>query len=129
MKIVVNKLVGDLGEQWAIEVPVSNEVLKSKDPVAGITAALAPALRVVDNRLLEMNTRILARNVMASSLSPEALMVLNQTVQIMYGVQAGDRSVAARQEAERQARGEPNAPRDAVASLERALEATDEGGR
>ena len=90
MKIVINKLVGDLGEQWAVEIPVGNEVLKSKDPVAGIMAAAAPALRVVDDRLLDLNLRLLAHNKAAQELDGAGLLAVRQCIEIMYGRRGND---------------------------------------
>ena len=85
MKIAIQKVIGDLGEVWQIEVPVSNDVLKSADPVAGVKAVAAVALRVADDRLRELNMRLLDHNKMAQTLTPEALLALRQTIEVMYG--------------------------------------------
>lgn len=127
MKIIIGKLVGDLGEQWSIEVPIGNDVLHCKDPVNAVKAISGIALRVVDDRLLEMNMRLLDSNRMAQSLTPDALLALRQTVEIMYGRRVapdgpGPQSVG---------KPVPEPPTDAsvAKSLEKALEAVDEGSR
>lgn len=138
MKIVVNKLVGDLGEQWALEFQVGNDILHSKDPVGAIKEAMYAVLRAIDDRLLEMNLRIMAKNKMAQSLTPEALMALNQTVQIMYGIQTDPSAQAVRQAVEKEVLGPSQPPPNsksetAPVGLEKALEAVgaleDEGGQ
>lgn len=128
MKIVIGKLVGDLGEQWSIEVPIGNDLLKSKDPVGAIKTVSGIVLRVVDDRLLEMNMRLLDSNRMAQSLPPDALLALRQTVEIMYGRRVAPDGPTP------QGVGKPPVPQaptdqDVSASLEKALEAVDEGGR
>ena len=85
MKIVINKLVGDLGEQWAIEVPVSNDILKSANPAVGIMEAVAPALRIVDDRLLDLNMRLINHNKAAQSLDGAGLLAVRQCIEVMYG--------------------------------------------
>lgn len=124
MKIVINKLVGDLGEQWAIEIPVPSDVLKGKDPVAAIKAISFPALRAVDDRLLELNMRLLDRNQIAQKLTPEANLALQQTIEVMYGRRV---VLQAPEEVGPQPTVLPKG--DIESNLERALEATDEGGR
>ena len=88
MKIVVNKLVGDLGEQWAVEYNVPSDVLKAKGengPAAAIKEAMAPILRVLDDRLLEMNLRLIDHNRAVQSLDPAGVLGVRQCVEIMYG--------------------------------------------
>ena len=88
MKIVINKLVGDLGEQWAIEFPVPSDILKAKGPdgpAEAIKAAVAPILKVVDDRLFEINMRLIAHNRAAQSLDPAGLLAVRQCVEVMYG--------------------------------------------
>lgn len=129
MKIVVNKLVGDLGEQWAIEIPVTNDVLKSKDPVGLITDATKAALRVVDNRLLEINMRLIEHNKMAQSLTPEGLLAVRQCVAVMYGTRTDPSSQVSQDAPRVEAPGQPGEVVTIAKNLEKALEATDEGGR
>lgn len=134
MKITIQKIVGDLGETWMIEVPVSSDVLRSRDPVVGIKAHTETALRVIDDRLLEMNLRILARNKIAQKLTPEALLALNQTIQIMYGIAADPSARRVMQDVREEAKDPkvevtPPSDQDVTRQLEMALEATDEGGR
>ena len=127
MKIVINKLVGDLGEQWAIEYNVPSDVLKAggKDgPTDAIKAAVAPILQVVDDRLLALNLRILNHNRVAQTLSPEGLLAVRQCVEVMYGRRVApegsqppvvpDANVSEKAD-------------EAGKSLERALEAKDQG--
>lgn len=129
MKIVVNKLVGDLGEQWSVEVPVGNDLLKAKDPVAAIEAQMEPVLRVVDNRLLALNMRLLDSNRMAQALSPEAMLALRQTVEVMYGSRVPPEGPQRPPEPVKQATQDPVGAEKVALALERAMEATDEGGR
>ena len=132
MKIIINKLVGDLGEQWALEIPVGHDVLKARDPVAAIKAQAAPILRVVDDRLLELNMRLLDSNRLAQSLTPEALLALRQTVEIMYGRRVAPDgqggSTQGMQAPPSPAEGTTAAKAEVAGkALEKALEAVDEG--
>ena len=137
MKIVINKLVADLGEQWSIEIPVPNDVLKAQDPVAGIKAIVAPAMRTMDDRLMEMNMRLLDSNKMAQSLTPEANLALRQVVQVMYGARTNPETQAPvttqpglHGQGPRPGDERPDvAAQKAQTALEKALGATDEGGR
>ncbi len=124
MKIIVNKLIGDLGEQWSVEIPVTNDVLKSKDPVVAIEAITNVALRVADNRLQSLNQRLLDSNRMAQTLTPEAMLALRQTVEVLYGSRVPPEGL-------KRPTTEPVPPDDTkvVSSLETALEAMDEAGR
>ena len=128
MKIVINKLVADLGEQWSIEIPVPNDVLKAQDPVAGIKAIVAPAMRAMDDRLMEMNMRLLDSNKMAQSLTPEANLALRQVVQVMYGARTNPETQAPVLTREQAPPSPGVAAQKAQTALEKALEATDEGG-
>ena len=129
MKIVINKLVADLGEQWSIEIPVPNDILKAQDPVAGIKAIVAPAMRAMDDRLMEMNMRLLDSNKMAQSLTPEANLALRQVVQVMYGARTNPETQAPVLTREQAPPSPDVAAQKAQTALEKALEATDEGGR
>ena len=139
MKIAIQKTVGDLGEVWMVEVPVDAGILKGEDPVVALKAKLAPALRVLDDRLLDLNLRLLNRNKMAQSLGPEANMAIHQVVQVMYGRASGpiivDRDgqiVDTQPDAPRRDGGQPEVnPHVEKASdaLSKALEAADHGGR
>ena len=124
MKIAIQKLVGDLGETWMVEIPVTNDILHSKDPVVGIKASAAAALRVMDDRLYDLNKRLLAGNAQAQKLTPEAKLALGQVIEIMYGRRQGGPNAAP--EIERP--GDPALASKVEAGLEAALEAVD-GGR
>ena len=129
MKIVINKLVGDLGEQWSVEVPVPNDVLKASDPVAALKVLTAPALRAVDDRLLELNMRLLDSNRMAQGLTPEANMALRQVVEVLYGRRVAPGEPPGQEPQQPPAPGPDVVAQRAQTALEKALEATDEGGR
>ena len=127
MKIAIQKVVGDMGEVWMIEVPVGNDVLKSKDPVAAIKASIAGVLRVADDRLMEVNMRLLDHNKLAQSLEPAALLALRQCVQVMYGQRGGQEQLPATpppSDSDTQKKVDK-----VVSALEGALENVDEGGR
>lgn len=128
MKITIQKLIGDLGETWMLEVPVGNDILKSQDPVAGITAATAAILRVADNRLQHLNQRLLDSNRMAQSLTPEAMLALRQTVEVMYGSRIAPDGPQ-RPEVKVTPPGAHVSDAALASNLEKALEAVDEGGR
>ena len=127
MKIVINKLVGDLGEQWSIEVPVGNELLKSPEPVAAIKANLGSVLRVVDDRLLELNMRLLDSNRMAQTLTPEAMLALRQTVEVMYGSRVAPDGPVRPQVNDPSAQAKVPTEDAVAGKLEKALEAVDVG--
>lgn len=121
MKVTIQKPVGILGEVWLIEVPVTNDLLKSKDPIGAIKAQMSSVLRIVDDRLGDLNQRLIDHNTMAQKLAPEGLLAVRQCVDLMYGrMVAPDGAPPA----------EVTPPDGKIeASLERALEAADEGGR
>lgn len=124
MKITIQKPVGILGEVWLVEVPVSSDILKSKDPVGGIKRTTDVATRVMDDRLLSLNLRLIDHNKMAQELTPEGLLAVRQCVEAMYGNLLGP------SQAPKMVREDPEAESEKVTlALERALEATDEGGR
>lgn len=135
MKIAIQKVVGDMGEVWMIEVPVDAKVLSAPDPVAAIKAKIGDVLRVADDRLYDINMRLMEHNKLAQQLSPEGMLAVRQCVAIMYGrnhtpdvnektqpsdahpaAQAGANELAAKLE-------------KAVGKLDGALEAVDQGGR
>ena len=123
MKIIVNKMVGE-GEQFAIELNIGEDVLK-KEGVEGAQVRLAPALALVDARLLELNTRLLNANRLAQKLTPEANAAMRQCVDILWGRQSPPMDLPAIQ-------GEEKTASDAVlsekaAKLAEALEAADAG--
>lgn len=122
MKITIQKPVGILGEVWLVEIPVSNDVLKSKDPVAGIEAQASVATRVMDNRLLQLNLRLIDHNEIARKLDPEAHLAVRQCVEAMYGTLVGPAQGKFQKEEEgKPAPGDENIARN----LEKALEAVD----
>lgn len=129
MKIVIQKTVGDLGETWMVEVPLERVKADTEEQVvAQIKNRLDPALRVMDDRLLNLNLRLLNRNAMARKLAPEANEALNQVVQMMYGRRQGP--VMVDQDGVIQDTSMPKIPEDqvqgnverAAGALERALE-------
>ena len=124
MKITIQKPVGILGEVWLVEVPVTNDVMKSKDPVAGIEAATSVATRVMDNRLLQLNLRLLEHNRVAQTLTGEQMLAVRQCVELMYGSLVG---------VDGPNRPQVTAPAETSdagvqSKLEKALEAVDQGG-
>ena len=123
MKITIQKPVGILGEVWLVEVPVTNDVLKSKDPVAGIEASTAVATRVMDNRLLQLNLRLIAHNTLAQKLDPAGMLAVRQCMEVMYGQMLGPK------QAPEQVEIIPPSDERLTSNLEKALEAVDEGGR
>ena len=139
MKIVVQKTVGDLGETWMVEIPVDGGLRKSDDPVTAIKAKIDPVFRVMDDRLLEINMRLLNRNAVARKLGPEANMALHQTVEVMYGRRQGpvviDRDGMIRDTSETEippsdpevTRVNVDKAQKALGKLEAALEAGDAG--
>ena len=132
MKITIQKPVGILGEVWLVEVPVTNDVLKSRDPVAGIQAATDVATRVMDDRLLQLNLRLMAHNTLANKLAPEAGMAVRQCVELMYGRMVGpDGQQPGQPMVLTPADVDKMGPTDEklASNLEKALEAVDEGGR
>ena len=132
MKITIQKPVGILGEVWLVEVPVTNDVLKSRDPVAGIQAATDVATRVMDDRLLQLNLRLMAHNTLANKLAPEAGMAVRQCVELMYGRMVGpDGQQPGQHMVLTPADVDKMGPTDEklASNLEKALEAVDEGGR
>ena len=126
MKITVQKPVGILGEVWLVEVPVSNDILKSKDPVAGIESMTDVATRVLDNRLLQLNLRLIEHNKLAQNLPGDAAMAVRQCVEVMYGQMLGPSQVKPQVTSPD---GEGQRDEKVALALERALEAVDEGGR
>lgn len=133
MKIAVQKVVGDMGEVWMIEVPIDAGTMKAPDGVAAIKAKMADVLRVADDRLLEINMRLIQHNKLAQSLTPEALLAMRQCVQMMYGRQhVKDVDENTRPEDARVAPADNDVAtklEKAAGALEGALEAVDQGGR
>lgn len=130
MKIVINKLVGDLGEQWAVEFPVSSDVLKAKGPggpTEAIKAAIAPVLRVVDDRLLELNLRLIDHNRVAQSLDPAGLLAVRQCVEVMYGSRRVGADGPEGKGVQKLTPEDLPSAGNAAGALEKALEAVDQG--
>ena len=123
MKIIVNKMVGE-GEQFAIEVNINDDTL-AKSGVEWAQARLAPALALVDARLLELNTRLLNANRMAQTLTPEANAAMRQCVDILWGRQTPPMDLPAIQKDEKAASDAVLSEK--VAKLAEALEAVDAG--
>ena len=129
MKIIINKLVGDLGEQWAIEYNVPSDVLKAggaEGPTEAIKKAVAPILRVVDDRLLELNVRLLNHNRVAQTLTPEGLQAVRQCVEVMYGRRVAPEGPQNPQPSAQTIETEEKVAQ-AASALEKALEAGDAG--
>ena len=125
MKIIINKLVGDLGEQWAIEYNVPSDVLKAGGAEA-IKKAVAPILKVVDDRLLELNLRLLNHTRVAQTLTPEGFQAVRQCVEIMYGRRVAPEGPQNPQPSAQTIETEEKVAQ-AASALEKALEAGDAG--
>ena len=121
MKIIVNKMVGE-GEQFAIEVNINDDTL-AKLGVGWAQASLAPALALVDARLLDLNTRLLNANRMAQTLTPEANAAMRQCVDILWGRQSPPMDLPAIQKEEKAASDVVLSEK--AAKLAAALEAAD----
>lgn len=128
MKISVQKVIGDMGEVWQIEHQIHTDVFKQKDPVAAIKGQIKDVLRVADDRLYDINIRLIEHNKLAQGLTPEALLAVRQCVQVMYGQRGGVEQLPekppVRDDDATQGRVDK-----VVSALEGALEAVDEGGR
>lgn len=133
MKIAIQKVVGDMGEVWMIEVPVDANTLKAPDPVAAIKAKIGDVLRVADDRLMEINLRLMEHNRLAQALSPEGLLAVRQCVQIMYGrnqaPDVNERTTPADAHPAPHSDDVARKLEKAAGALEGALEAVDQGGR
>ena len=129
MKIAIQKVIGDMGEVWQIELQVPADVLKSKDPVAAIKAQASHVLRVADDRLMDINMRLIDHNRLAQTLDPAALLAMRQCVQVMYGQRGGAEQLP-QEPPKKVTEGDVESKVESLSkALEGALEAVDEGGR
>ena len=91
MKVVIHKVSAD-GEQVSIEVPVDRTVVDQH--VAHKTHLrespfIAAAFDLIDARLLEMNKRIMASNVLVRKLPADAQFALNNVLDVLHGKAGG----------------------------------------
>ena len=101
-KISIFKTTAD-GEQVNIELDVSPEHLKQMEPrvvkrpgapdeiVPGKTLReiFAPQFQLADDRLLEMNKRIMASNVLVKKLTPEQQYAVTNVLEVLHGRSSG----------------------------------------
>ena len=86
MKVSVFRVSAE-GEQVNVELHVPDKVLmlaREGHPDA-LDQYLAPAFRVVDARLIEMNRRIIAAKAVVSQYSPEVRAAVSEVVDIIHG--------------------------------------------
>lgn len=117
-KISIFKTTAD-GEQVNVEVDLTPDVLKQVEPTVmraikgsgaqdqivpgkSLRQVFAPYFQLVDDRLLEMNTRIMASNVLVKKLSPEAQYAVTNIFEVLHGRSRGPAPEAILEEARRE---------------------------
>lgn len=114
-KISIFKTTAD-GEQVNVEIDLTNEHLAQmkpttrKDgqgnseivPAKSLRQVFDHAFQLVDDRLLEMNKRIMASNVLVKKLSPEAQYAVTNIFEVLHGRSQGPAPEAILEEARRE---------------------------
>lgn len=86
-KLSIIKVTAD-GEQCSIEVEVgldSVPTLADKSEYECLAIHVAPYFKLMDDRLLEMNERILGSNELVRRLTPEAQMAMHHALDVLMG--------------------------------------------
>ena len=83
-KINIIKITAD-GEQTSIEGEFEPLWDKEKEAYFPMLLQVAPYLQMLDDRLFEMNLRILASNELVKRLSPDAQMAIHNVMEVLMG--------------------------------------------
>ncbi len=86
-KLNIIKVTAD-GEQCSIDVEVSPESIPrrlGKSHYEDLVAHVAPYYKLMDERLLEMNERILGSNELVRRLPPEAQVAMHHALDVLMG--------------------------------------------
>ena len=83
-KINIIKITAD-GEQTSIEGEFEPYVFTDTGKYGDMLPQLAPSYQLCDDRLFEMNTRILASNELVKRLSPDAQMAVHNVMEVLMG--------------------------------------------
>lgn len=85
VKMTIIKHTAD-GEQLSIEAEVGPEFIPSE---GGLRGYLDPYFRLMDDRLMELNKRIIASNYMVKKLPTEAQMAMHNIMDVLHGHKPG----------------------------------------
>ena len=113
MKITIHKVTAD-GEQVSVEVPLTSDMLRlAQRGEVTLRTYLTPILELMDDRLLEMNKRIIASNYLTKKLPVDAQVALHNVLDVLHGKSSGPATEevleAARREYDEQKRKAENA--------------------
>lgn len=114
-KISIFKTTAD-GEQVNVEIELTQEHLKQMQPSSrslpdktvqlvpgkSLREIFEPCFRLVDERLFEMNSRIMASNVLVKKLSPEAQYAVHNVMEVLHGKSQGPAPAEILEEARRE---------------------------
>ncbi len=109
-KISIFKTTAD-GEQVNVEIDLTAEHLKQMEPrkagdniIPGksLRQIFEPCFRLVDDRLFEMNERIMASNVMVKKLPVEGQMAIHNIMEVLHGRSQGPAPAEILEEARRE---------------------------
>ena len=84
MKVTVQKATGE-GEYISVEAQVPGDVLKNNDKVR-LRRYLAPGFDLIDDRLFEMNRRIIMANKLVKQASPDVQFIIHSVLEGMHGM-------------------------------------------
>lgn len=113
-KISIFKTTAD-GEQVNVEIDLTAEHLKQMEPTVvravkgseivpgkSLRQIFEPCFRLVDDRLFEMNERIMASNVMVKKLPVEGQMAIHNIMEVLHGRSQGPAPAEILEEARRE---------------------------
>jgi len=113
-KIILCKTAAD-GEAINVEVELTKQHYDAMSKGAKLYDVFKPFFDFCDDRMIEMNERIIASNFLVQRLSPEARVAFNSVVDVLAGRTAGP----AREEVIEAARAEVRKNKEIIAEHER----------
>ena len=84
MKVTIQKATGE-GEYISVEAQIPGDVLKMNDKVR-LRGYLSMGIDLIDDRLFEMNRRVLFANELVRQQTPEVQFVIHSILEGMHGV-------------------------------------------
>lgn len=130
-KISIFKTTAD-GEQVNVELELTQDHIKQMQPTVvkrlgepdeirpgkTLREIFEPHFRLVDDRLLEMNTRIMASNVLVKKLPPDAQYAVTNIFEVLHGRSSGPAPAEILEEARRERKAAMQIQTDAQQKLD-----------
>lgn len=88
VKVSIHKVAAD-GEQVSTEINLDKHHYEQMERGVPLRKVLDPFFQLADDRLIEMNSRIIQANHMVRNLSPEAQVAIHNVMEILHGRTAG----------------------------------------